>query len=214
MPTLLYIADPMCSWCYAFGPELATLLDGLPGLQVELVLGGLRAYNTEVMSDTAKDDLMGHWKKVHESTGLPLIDSALEQPGFIYNTEPACRAVVAARTLLPAAALPTFHAIQQAFYAEGRDVTQGDALARIGSDVLNAMGSPTSVEAFRTHWSSEDTVLATHNDFVQCKRWEITGFPALVLERNGQLDMVTTGYTRVETLIKQMQALVDHGLPS
>ena len=23
---LIYIADPMCSWCYGFGPELAKLL--------------------------------------------------------------------------------------------------------------------------------------------------------------------------------------------
>ena len=214
MPTLLYIADPMCSWCYAFGPELSALLDGLPGLRIELVLGGLRAYNTEVMSDSKKADLMQHWKKVHDITGLPLIDTAIEQPGFIYNTEPACRAVVAARTLLPEAALPTFTAIQQAFYAEGRDVTQGEELAAVCCGVLSAMGSPISTDAFHSHWSSESTVLAAHNDFVQCKQWQIDGFPALVLERNGQLDMVTTGYARVQTLVEQMQTLVDHSLPS
>ena len=214
MPTLLYIADPMCSWCYAFGPELSALLDGLPGLQVEVVLGGLRAYNKEVMRADQMADLMQHWKKVHETTGLPLIDTALVQPGFIYDTEPACRAVIAARTLLPAAALPTFQAIQRAFYAEGRDVTQADVLASVCCGVLAEMGCPTTLESFREHSASERIVLATHSDFVQCKQWRIDGFPALVLERNGQLDMVTAGYARVETLVTQLQTLVDHGLAS
>ena len=26
-PHLIYFADPMCSWCYGFGPELRKLLD-------------------------------------------------------------------------------------------------------------------------------------------------------------------------------------------
>ena len=36
---LVYFADPMCSWCYGFGPELDALLIGRPGLRVDLVMG-------------------------------------------------------------------------------------------------------------------------------------------------------------------------------
>lgn len=214
MPNLIYLADPMCSWCYGFGPELLALLDGLPGLHVEIVVGGLRAYNTEVMDDAMKAELMQHWKKVHDISGLTFRDTALEQPGFIYNTEPACRAVVAARTLAPAAALPVFHAIQHAFYSEGRDVTRADVLAEVCCAALEADGTPTTHEAFLAVWSSEKIVLATHGDFVQTKNWKIDGFPALVLERNGQLDMVTSGYTRVAALVEQMQTLVDNSAQS
>lgn len=210
MPTLLYIADPMCSWCYGFGPELAALLDGLPGLKLEIVVGGLRAYNTEIMHDAMKTELMHHWKKVHDISGLPFLDTAIEQPGFVYDTEPACRAVVAVRTLSPVAALPAFAAIQHAFYGEGRDVTRGKTLAELCCPVLRETGTAITAEAFLSLWSSEKIVLATQSDFVQCKNWKIDGFPALVLERNGQLDMVTAGYARVETLVGQMQVLVDH----
>ena len=210
MPNLIYIADPMCSWCYGFGPELLALLEGLPGLPVEIVVGGLRAHNTEVMDPSAKAELMTHWKKVHETSGLPFVDLAIEQPGFIYNTEPACRAVVAARTLAPMASLAVFHAIQHAFYGEGRDVTLGDVLAEVCCAALNAAATPTRADAFHDLWSSEKIVLATHGDFVQTKNWKIDGFPALVLERNGQLDMITSGYARVEVLVEQLQALIDH----
>ena len=42
---LLYFADPMCSWCYGFGPELDGLLRERADLRVQLVMGGLRAYH-------------------------------------------------------------------------------------------------------------------------------------------------------------------------
>ena len=35
---LVYFADPMCSWCYGFGPELDEFLGERPGLRVDLVM--------------------------------------------------------------------------------------------------------------------------------------------------------------------------------
>ena len=50
---LIYIADPMCSWCYGFGKTIAELL-AEPGeaapLQLALVMGGLRPFTTEPMA--------------------------------------------------------------------------------------------------------------------------------------------------------------------
>ena len=40
---LMYFSDPMCSWCYGFGPEIEKLqaryADQMP---VQMILGGLR----------------------------------------------------------------------------------------------------------------------------------------------------------------------------
>ena len=112
MAKLIYIADPMCSRCYGFGPELNTLLSGLPDTQLELIVGGLRAYNKEVMDEKLKATLLEHWKKVEQVSGLPFAPNGLSHAGFIYDTEPACRAVVAAGMLAPDTALDVFHAIQ------------------------------------------------------------------------------------------------------
>ena len=214
MPTLIYIADPMCSWCYGFGPELDALLEGLPGLPVEVVVGGLRAFNTTAMDDAMRDELMTHWEQVHATSGLTMLDNAVNQPGFIYDTEPACRAVVTARTVSQDAALPVFHAIQQAFYAEGRDVTRGDILAEVACAALVKMGVQQTVDNFLTLWSSTQMREATLDDFKLTKSWEVDGFPMLILERNGQLDMVTSGFARTTALVDQLQLLVDNSSQS
>ena len=209
MATLIYIADPMCSWCYGFGPELQTLLNGLADVPLEIVVGGLRANNTKLMEGELKTTLLSHWQHVVEASGLPFSEQALSHPGFIYDTEPACRAVVAARTLVPSAALPVFQAIQSAFYADGLNVTQGEVLAQVASAALTKAGFEIDAETFGAKWASAESVAATHDDFIQTQRWGVTGFPTLVLERNGKLDLITSGFVRTEALVERMQAVID-----
>jgi putative protein-disulfide isomerase len=214
MPSLIYVADPMCSWCYGFAPELVTLLQGLPDMPVEIVVGGLRAYNKEPVDEQLRTSLLDHWKQVGEASGLPFAPNHLLEPGFVYDTEPACRAVVTARNLAPTAVLSVFHAIQHAFYAEGRDVTQADVLADVATHGLAEAGISMAPAAFREKWSSRDMVMETAEDFGRVRRWSISGFPTLVLERDGELDLVTSGYIKTEQLVERMQALVDKGQAS
>lgn len=209
MTALLYIADPMCSWCYGFGPELGSLLEGLPELPMEIVVGGLRPYQGEPLTAEQKDKLRTHWRQAQEASGLPFKEETLDRENFIYNTEPACRAVFTARSIAPKSAWPVFQAIQHAFYAEGRDVTDGQVLAGIAAPILTDMGFPTDSAAFLTQWAQESAVLGTFGEFEQVKKWGITGFPTVVLERNGEMNLVTSGFMAMPALVENLQAIVD-----
>ena len=67
----LYFADPLCSWCYGFGPELSRFLERHPEARLDLVMGGLRAGNSEAMSPAFRDMLRKHWEHVGQASGLP-----------------------------------------------------------------------------------------------------------------------------------------------
>lgn len=209
MPSLIYVADPMCSWCYGFTPELATLLQGIPDLPLEIIVGGLRAYNKEALDVSQRNMILSHWQQVAAASGLPFNDALLAQDNFIYNSEPACRAVVVARSLSPSNSLYVFDAIQHAFYAEGRDVTQSAVLSDVVATALTNAGVPTDAAAFQAILESHDSILATAEDFGQTRRWEISGFPALILEHDGKLDLVTSGYVTAEKLVERMQAIIE-----
>lgn len=209
MRSLIYIADPMCSWCYGFVPELATLLQGLPEMPLEIMAGGLRIHPQKVMDEESKATLVSQWKQVEQASGLPFSHAALQAPDFIYNTEPACRALVAARTLAPAASLYVFHAIQHAFYVQGLDVTQDAVLAQIVSTALTDSGFAIDPATFLAKFTAPETIAATVEDFSQVRRWGVSGFPVLLLERNGELDLVTSGYMKIEQLVEHMQAIID-----
>ena len=60
---LIYVADPMCSWCYGFGKTLSDL-QGTPAageqFALTLVMGGLRPYTTQPMDGAKADEIFNH----------------------------------------------------------------------------------------------------------------------------------------------------------
>ena len=69
---LLYFADPMCSWCWGFSPVIHQIArawqDSAP---VIIHVGGLRAGNTQPMSDQQRLYILNHWFNVNEASGQP-----------------------------------------------------------------------------------------------------------------------------------------------
>lgn len=191
---LRYYADPLCSWCYGFGPELGKLLTRLPDVALVLVMGGLRPYNREPMSTAFRTMLREHWNHVAVASGLPFSQAVLDRDDFVYDTEPACRAVVTARKLFPAQALPTMKAIQAAFYRDGRDATSPAVLADIAAE--NGYDRATFLAAF----DSEPMRRETRADFATTQSLGVSGFPTLALSRGEELYLVTSGYATHDVL--------------
>jgi putative protein-disulfide isomerase len=191
---LVYIADPMCSWCYGFGPELEKLLKRHPEAELDVVMGGLRPFNKQATTPQFREMLREHWRHVSTASGLPFSESALERPGFVYDTEPACRAVVTARALDPAKALAYMKAVQLAFYRDARDVTSAGELAEIAGECGFER------DTFRMHLDSEAMSQRTRDDFMRTQSLGVSGFPTLGVQHGEQLYLVTSGYVTDDVL--------------
>jgi putative protein-disulfide isomerase len=187
-PILWYFADPMCSWCWGFSPVIEALREQYhERFKIALVLGGLRPGATTPLAASGRADILHHWRQVEARTGQPFrYDGALPD-GFIYDTEPACRAVVAAGRLDPALTFAMFHSIQSAFYAAGRDVTQAEVLASL-ADVLGA-----DATAFLAMWNSDEARRSTLAHFRQARQAGVGGFPTLIMQQDARLASVSQG---------------------
>jgi putative protein-disulfide isomerase len=198
MTHLVYLADPMCSWCWGFAPVIDALAERFSHrAPVRLLMGGLRPYTSEPMRDKDRAFVREHWEHVAERTGQPFDFAFFDRPHFVYDTEPASRAVVTARTLDPGSALAMLKAVQHAFYAENRDVTEAGVLA----DIAETRGFARA--AFATAFESDDAKSATRQDFVTSQNAGIRGFPTLLA---GTPD---TGYTIVTHGYQTLDALAD-----
>ena len=132
---LVYFADPMCSWCYGFSPVIAALAERFEDrMPLQMVMGGLRAGNTEPMTDKDREHIRGAWTRVGAATGQPFDMSFFDRPSFTYDTEPACRAVVTVRRLRPDMALAFKARVSRAFYAENRDMTSAEEIAAVAEE--------------------------------------------------------------------------------
>ena len=207
---LVYVADPMCSWCYGFGPELAALCEHYPDVPVHIVMGGLRAYNTKVMDRAMAQTLGHHWEEVQRKSGQPFTRTHLERDDFVYDTEPACRAVVTVRENNAALALPMLHAVQRAFYAQGLDVTRGEVLTDVYANVCAAADdSEFDATAFFAAFESDSVKATTRDDFVLAQEWGIRGFPTLLAVHGERPHLVAPGYMKASALIERTREIFE-----
>ena len=205
---LIFAGDPMCSWCYGFGQELDALMALHPELPLQILVGGVRAGATDLLDDAGKQFRLTHWARVEEASGLPFNrDAFLARRNFVYDTEPVCRAVVAAQRLAPAAdQLAVFRALQRAFYVDGLDTTDGEVLAGVAVAELARQGVALPASAFRAGWDDPATIAATAGQFAQVRAMGIRSFPALLLEVDGGVVEISPGYAPAARLDSQLQA--------
>jgi putative protein-disulfide isomerase len=206
---LVYVADPMCSWCYGFSPIIAAIAERFDErLPLKLVMGGLRAGNETPMRQEDKDYIRSAWTRVNAASGQPFDFGFFERESFVYDTEPACRAVVTARRLLPRMALPLMGRISQAFYAENRDMTSPDEIAAVAEKVGFERGP------FAEAFLAPDTRNDTFRDFLTAQQLGIHGFPTLIAGSDEEgYALLTNGYQPLENLLEPLERWWAAGAP-
>ena len=192
---LIYVMDPMCSWCWGFAPVAQALAEqaAAAGVPLHLVAGGLRSERA-ALEPAARVRILGHWQAVNASTGQLFNFAEALPEGFVYDTTPACRALVTARQLDEPSAWSLARLIQQAFYAEARDVSRVQVLVELAEQA----GIP-RIE-FAEAFDSTAMHQATAADFAWVQDLGIAGFPTLLAEHEGQLALLTNGYQPLEAL--------------
>jgi putative protein-disulfide isomerase len=184
---IIYVGDPMCSWCWGFAPELRRLRNQLRGkVRVSLCMGSLRSGH--VWDGDFRQYLERQWNAVRTRTGQPFATELLERDAFDYTTEPACRAVCTARALDPEKAFKLLEALQRAFYEGRRDITDGKILC----DIATTVGL--DGDTFATLFHSEAMREQVTADRYKARAYGASTFPSLVvIDREGHLS-VLRGY--------------------
>lgn len=204
---IICVVDPMCSWCWGFSPAIDAMAEAYAGkAELSFVAGGLRPLTTEPMSDDMKADIRGHWEHVSEASGQPFDFQFFDRDGFVYDTEPPCRALVTVRELQPDAVRPFLAAAHRAFYAEGRDVTETGVLTGIAVD------AGVDGDAFAETFPSREMIYRTGADFQRSAAMGVRGFPTVVLRAGETLSVLVAGFTRFENLKPKLDEWIADGL--
>ncbi len=196
MQTLIYVTDPMCSWCWGFSPVIEAVRERYQDrCAIQLLVGGLRPGNTERFDEQRRAYILGHWHAVHERTGQPFNFNFQMDSTFTYDTEPASRAVVAVKNIAPSQEFTYLKHVQEAFYVENRDVTKEDALANLAVD----QGLPRDqfVGLFRSPELRENVL----KEFDRSRELGVSGFPTLLGQKVEETTILAHGYQSLDLLV-------------
>lgn len=187
---LIYVADPMCSWCWGFAPSIEAIAEHHPDLPIRVVMGGLRpGAAAQQLNDELRQYLNQAWTAVAARSGQVFDHSLLNRRDWTYDTEQAAIAVTAMRQIDEPGTLAFLTRVQRAFYAEGIDVTDPS----IYIDLIEEF--PVDRDEFLATMNSEETRKVTWGDFSLSRRWGISGFPALLGRRDDEASYITAGWS-------------------
>lgn len=206
MNSLLYIGDPMCSWCWGIAPHLERLKDHFKDhLNFSLVLGGLRPGGREPWDQAMKDFLRDHWNHVHEASGQPFNFELLDSDQFTYDTEPSCRAVRVVRDLAPLLEFDFFKLIQKSFYQENRDPGESEFYRPLCNQL------EVRFDDFINKFQSEEYRDLVQQDFFYSHRLGVTGFPSVLLKTEMETYAVTLGYSHFDAMKHRVDRILEIG---
>jgi len=181
-PTLHYVHDPLCGWCYAVTPMIEAVAQ--TGIGIALHGGGLWEPATGLAPEKCAY-IRQNDARIAALTGMAFdpayLDGLLTDAATVFWSRPTIAAVLAAGTMEGGADLRMMHAIQHAHYVAGRRVVETPVLAEVAGSIGLAedaflhvfQGAPVDEHIARTRrWMQQ---LGLH------------GFPSFILEYDGQL---------------------------
>ena len=194
MTQLIFVIDPMCSWCWGFHPIIEELQKKhTNSYTYSLVVGGLRTKGQMEWNEKSRNYLAQNWNAVAQQTKQAFNFALLNREAFDYDTYPACKALVTVRELWgDVASFEYLTKIQEAFYAKGEDTTSLEVLMQYVEEK----------EKFLEFYESERAEVLMQHDFSKARSMGANAFPSVVkIDKDGHM-VCQKGYRSLEDILQ------------
>ncbi|MFO7883322.1 MAG: DsbA family protein [Desulfobacteraceae bacterium] len=203
---IVYVGDPVCSWCYAFTDTFERIKTEFLGkIEFSYYMGGLVIDRDIKINAAMKKLLKKNWKEVEVKTGKRIkacekIDGVHPMP---YISDPACRAFMCIKSIDEELAYGFYKLVHQRFYEELKDISDENNLC----DIAGELGIDKSffIEKFR-HKSAQEQVYKAMD---KVKALGVRAFPALVAVDESGKTVLNQGIKPYSQLRDQISAWVD-----
>jgi putative protein-disulfide isomerase len=192
MAKLLYVVDPMCSWCWGFTEIRREVSEAFPDLEWQLVMGGLAPDSDEPMDEATKSYVQEAWRAVAARTGAEFNHDFWTECAPRRSTYPSCRAVIVAGESGKSEEM--LAAIQRAYYQEARNPSDTETLTALAADIGLA---PASFEAALGRVETQEKLEV---DFALRSAVGAYSFPSVGVIEGDQSQLLTTGWCDAQAL--------------
>ncbi|TMP20808.1 DsbA family protein [Pseudoalteromonas sp. S2721] len=197
MAKLIYVYDPMCSWCWGFRETWLKLQAAIGDkLAIEYKVGGLAPDSDEPMRKEMQQFLQQTWQRIEQQLGTPFNHEFWHTAQPRRSTYPACRAVLVARQQNKEQEM--LYAIQKAYYLDAQNPSYISTLASLAEQI------GLEKNAFLKEIESEKINSLLMDEINQARSLPIQGFPSLVLENKGLFTAVPVNYQDWQSTYQQI----------
>jgi len=202
MPKIIYVMDPMCSWCWAFAPVVEAIKQHYPDLEWQVQMGGLAPDSDEPMPAAMRQKLISIWQQIQEATRTEFNFDFWHNNTPRRSTYPACRAVISAEALSPGSVFKMISAIQRAYYLEARNPSDNEVLI----DLASSIGL--DQKAFSAQLVSSETQATLEQQIRDSYALGAQGFPSLFVETAQGIHALGYGYSQEQKVLERLEAVL------
>ncbi|MFT7652809.1 MAG: putative protein-disulfide isomerase [Limisphaerales bacterium] len=160
---LVFVTDPMCSWCWGMAGEFAKAREILKDrVTFELMLGGINPHGTQPIGDYGRRLMMRLWQQVEATTGQEFGYSLPDE--YVHNSTRTCVAIEAFRQISDVPPFEYLELLQQLFFVDAINVTEETVLRKAAEncgvdpeELGRAMQTPAIVERVRFQFNNAQT---------------------------------------------------------
>jgi putative protein-disulfide isomerase len=203
-PTLIYVFDPLCGWCYGFSPVISKIASTYKDvLSIETVCGGM-----------ITDDQIGPIKQkapflkkatalVTQHTGAEFsryfIDSVMLDSSRIMTSVQPSIAIMICKEMKPESLLSFIEELHKYIYIIGIDMTKEESYLPIAKQ----FGMPE--KEFLLKMKNKKYKESAIKEFRQAEQLGIQSFPALLLNKDGKNTIIANGYKSFQEIDLSLQ---------
>ena len=199
--TLIYVHDPMCSWCWSFRPVWQAVKQALDdNVEIKFLLGGLAPDSQTVMPKDMQQSIRKTWQRIQQEVpGTEFNYDFWEKNQPRRSTYPACRAIIACRIQQPSLEQEMLLAIQQAYYLNAQNPSDEAVLINLAEQIgLDA-------KQFAVDIRSENCQKKLLQELKQCRNIGVSSFPSLVLKKGESSVLLDIDYSNSQTILDQVK---------
>lgn len=204
--TLYYIYDALCGWCYGFGPVIKKLHENYADrINFQVLSGGMITGSRVGPLANMAAYIKQASPRVTETTGVSFgeayLNGLLADPTYISNSVPPAVALCILKEAQPNKQVAVAHEIQRLMFQEGKSLNEPTAYL----DLAEQAGM--AEEVFTQKFSDPAYLAKAQEEFATVQQWGITGFPAVVLQKQDQLYLVANGfvpYDQISATVNQV----------
>ena len=198
---LVYVHDPMCSWCYGFENTRRQIFEALQGrLPIERLLGGLAPDSDEPMAESTRMMIRQAWQRIEQMI-----------PGTVFNfdfwennqprrsTYPSNRAVIAARRQGEAYDEQMTARIQQGYYREAKNPSDDQVLTELAAEI--GLDAARFAEDLADDSTQQDLIA----EISRSRAMGIDSFPSLAVADDDGVRHIGLDYNNPQAMLRQIE---------
>lgn len=202
-PTVLYVYDALCGWCYGFSPVIRQLYDRYKTeFDFTVLSGGMMTGSRVRPVRESMAYIQDAYKVVEDRTGVEFgtayLNGLLREGSYLSDSTKPGMAMTLFKAILPERAVEFAGTLQHALYYNGIDLNVD---ANYGPLVEPYEIDP---DEFVAHVSDPAIQQQTQAEFDLVSGYGISGFPSVIFGKGDQLFLVARGYLPYDALKANM----------